>query len=89
MTPSILNYFLNKSKIPLTSSILDNGTFITDPSQKANTFNVYFAEQCTLGTGSEPPRFKYKTNSIHFKIEVDKEEISRLTQALLPRKWHG
>ena len=49
---SILKTFYNDKKIPLISPLLVDNKFVTDIKTniktKANIFNEYFAEQCTL-----------------------------------------
>ena len=53
---SILHRFLHKRKIPKIPPIRHNNTFLTDTLVKANTFNSFFAKQCSLiETGSELP----------------------------------
>ena len=53
---SILHSFLCKHKIPKIPLIRHNSTFLTDVMVKANTFNSFFAKQCSLiETGSELP----------------------------------
>ena len=45
---SILHRFLHKRKIPKIPPIRHNNTFLTDTLVKANTFNSFFAKQCSL-----------------------------------------
>ena len=53
---SILHSFLHKHKILKISPMRHNNTFLTDAMVKANTFNSFFAKQCSLiETGSELP----------------------------------
>ena len=53
---SILRSFLHMRKIPKIPPIRYNNTFLTDTLVKANTFNSFFAKQCSLiETGSELP----------------------------------
>ena len=53
---SILHNFPHKRKIPKIPPIRHNNTFLIDTMVKANTFNSFFAKQCSLiETGSELP----------------------------------
>ena len=45
---SIINTFLNKSKIPRIPPLLVAGSLISDCLEKAKLFNAYFLEQCIL-----------------------------------------
>ena len=45
---SILKTFYNDKKIPLIPPLLVDDKHVTDIKTKANIFNEYFAEQCTL-----------------------------------------
>ena len=45
---SILKTFYNDKKIPLITPLLLDNKFVTDIKTKANTFDEYFAEKCTL-----------------------------------------
>ena len=44
---SLINTVLNKAKIPIIPSLLENGLFVTDFTEKAQLFNDYFILQCT------------------------------------------
>ena len=45
---SILKSFVNDKKIPVISPLYHNGNFITHFRQKAELFNSFFAEQCSI-----------------------------------------
>ena len=56
---SILKTFLNNKKIPCIPPIYHNSNYITGFKEKAQTFNDFFAKQCTLVENSS----KLPTNS--------------------------
>ena len=45
---SILNKFVHKKKIPLIPPIFSNNNYVTDISEKAHLFNIFFANQCKI-----------------------------------------
>ena len=45
---SILKSFVNDKKIPIILPLYHNGNFITNFCQKAELFNSFFAEQCSI-----------------------------------------
>ena len=45
---SLLKSFLSNKKFPIISPILQNNAFATDFEKKAELFNSYFSNQCTL-----------------------------------------
>ena len=45
---SILKTFYNDKKVPLIPPLLIDNKFVTDIKTKANIFNKFFADQCTL-----------------------------------------
>ena len=53
--------FLKKIKNLIIPPILFNNAFISDVQEKADLFNNYFAQQCTLIGGSCLPPFKLRT----------------------------
>ena len=53
---SILKTFLNNKKIPCIPPLLHQDKFVTDLKEKANIFNNFFAEQCSIiSNNSELP----------------------------------
>ena len=44
---SLINKILNKTKVPLIPSLLENDVFILDFEAKAKIFNDYFILQCS------------------------------------------
>ena len=45
---SVLKRFLNDKKIPCLLSLFHKNKFVTDFWEKAETFNSFFAKQCSL-----------------------------------------
>ena len=55
---SLINTFLNKTKIPIIPPLLENGIFVTYFTEKPQLFNDYFILQCTtIDTGSVIPEY--------------------------------
>ena len=55
---SLITTVLNKAKIPIKPSLLENGFFVTDFTEKAQIFDGNFLLQSTtIETGSVPPQF--------------------------------
>ena len=44
----MLKTFLNNKKIPCIPSLLHQEKFVTDFKEKANIFNYFFADQCSI-----------------------------------------
>ena len=87
---SILNKFLNKKKIPLIPPIDVNGVYVTDTCQKADLFNEYFADQCTvIDNTSTLPEFSPKTNASLNHINITENEILSIIRSLNHNKVHG
>ena len=87
---SILKRFLNKIKIPTIPPILVNGTFVTDFKKKANIFNDFFADQCSIfNNGSVLPGINLKTNKQLTNIIISDQDLSAIIKNLNPNKAHG
>ena len=87
---SVLKKLMGTSKFSNIPPILDNDTFITDPTDKATLFNTFFAKQCTvvptsstLPTDGATPPFSINT------INISEEKILDLIQGLNANKSHG
>ena len=79
---SILQSFLHKRKIPRIPLIRHNNTFLTDTMVKANTFNSFFAKQCSLiETGSELPVDYLLTYHRLESVNLDPAKILSINQA--------
>ena len=85
-----LNRFLKKGKIPTIPPIEHEGEIVTDFSRKANLFNNFFADQCTiLDNGSTLPEFSYLTEHRISEVEFSDERISKVIKDLNPNKARG
>ena len=88
---SILKTFANGRKVPVIPPLLINNEFISNFKTKANYFNRFFNQQCTvISTDSSiPSSVNLKTNETVTKINFDEQLISKLIVALNPNKAHG
>ena len=87
---SILHRFLHKRKIPKIPPIRHNNTFLTDTLVKANTFNSFFAKQCSLiETGSELPAEYLLTHHRLESVNLDPAKIISIIRAFDVSKTHG
>ena len=87
---SLINKVLNKSKIPPIPPLLENGVFVTDFTEKAQSFNDYFARQCsTIDTSSVIPSQSPKTTTIIADISISDEGILSIVRSLNNSKAHG
>ena len=67
---SLLKNFLNNKKIPIIPPILRNNALVTDFKKKAELFNYYFANQCTLINSNS-------TLPVNVQYLTDKRQISQ------------
>ena len=88
---SILKTFYNGKKIPLIPPLLVNDNFVTDMKTKADIFNNFFAEQCTLlNTDSKLPINQiFLTQSRLSSLDFNEDEILKISRALNIHKAHG
>ena len=88
---SILNQFLHKRKTPRIPPIRDtSNNIVVDVPKKANIFNNFFANQCSLiDTDSVLPQENFKTNLRINNILLDEAKILALIRALDVNKAHG
>ena len=87
---SILKTILNNKKVPCIPSIYHNKNYFTDFKEKAQTFNDFFAKQCTLVEKSR----KLPTNSFNIinnllsTITFTKDDTAKIIKNLNPNKAH-
>ena len=87
---SILHSFLYKRKIPKIPPMRHNNTFLTDTMVKANTYNSFFAKQCSLiETGSELPADYLLTHHRLESVNLDPAKILSIIRAFDVSKAHG
>ena len=81
--------FLKKIKNLVIPPILLNNAFITDVQEKADLFNTYFAQQCTLIDGSCLPPFMLLTEKKLSVVLFYDSDIADIIENLKPDKSHG
>ena len=87
---SILKNFTSNVKMPCIPPILYNNSIISDFQKKADAFNAYFADQCTvLETGSELPPCEFLTQEKLKKCTFSKDDICSILLAIKENKSHG
>ena len=88
---SLLKSFVNDKKMPIIPPLYHNGNFITDFCQKAELFNSFFAEQCSILLNSSKlqtnlaPRRDQSITSVNFS----QDDILKINHNLNPNKAHG
>ena len=88
---SLINSVLNKAKVPNIPPLLENGSFVTDFSAKAQLFNDHFIRQCTeINTGSVAPQHDTSASSSQINdVTISEEQILNIIRSLNPNKAHG
>ena len=88
---SILKSFLIGKKIPCIPPPFENNEYITDFKKKAELFNSFFANHCSLiNNNSQLPRtLSYKTNERLYSIKITDDDILKIIAKLDPNKAHG
>ena len=88
---SILKTFYTDKKILLIPPLLVDDKHVTDIKTKANIFNEYFAEECTLLKNSSvlPINQTFLTQSRLTSLDLNEEEILKIIRALNIHKAHG
>ena len=88
---SLLKSFLNNKKTPIIPPILHNNAFVTDFKKKAELFNSYFANQCTLINSNKalPVNVQYLTDKRLSSFDFSEDDIMKVIQKLDPNKAHG
>ena len=88
---SILKTFLNNKKIPSIPPLLHQDKFVTDFKEKANIFNNFFADQCSIvSNNSELPATRTKkTQESLSTINFSTDDILKIIRNLDPNKAHG
>ena len=83
--------FLNNKKILCIPPIYHNNNYITGFKEKAQTFNDFFAKQCTLveNTSKLPTDSFKRINNLFSTISFTKDDIAKITRNLNPNKAHG
>ena len=86
----LLKSFLNNKKIPIIPPILHNNAFVTDFRKKAELFNSYFTNQCTLinSNNTLPVTVQYWTDKRRSSFDFSEDDILKVIQKLDPNKSH-
>ena len=81
---------LNKAKIPCIPPLLEDNKYVTDLKKKAELFNLFFAEQCSIIYNSSglPSNFLKKTDKSISAITFTCDDIATLSKNLNPNKAH-
>ena len=88
---SILKSFLNNKKIPLIPPLFYENCFITNFKEKAELFNSFFADQCSLMSNASklPSNFTLYTDNRLSTVTFSQDDIGKIIQNLNPNKAHG
>ena len=88
---SILKTFFNCKKVPLIPPLLIDNKFVTDMKTKANIFNTFFADQCTLLKSNSmlPTNQMFLTQARLQSFDLNEDEILKIIKALNVNKAHG
>ena len=87
---TILNNFRNNIKIPSVPPSLISDETITNIVQKVNTFNEYFASQCTsLENSSKLPPLLINTDKRLNTVSIRRKDITSIIKSLNSTKAHG
>ena len=82
---SILKTFLNNKKIPCIPPLFHENKFITNFKEKAELFNTFFANQCTLLNNSSvlPNNLTKLTNKSLNTVNFSTDDISKIINKML------
>ena len=88
---SLLKIFLNNKKIPLIPPLFHENHFITDFKEKAELFNFFFSNQCSLlkNCSKRPTNPRYVTDKRLRTINFTADNIEKIIVSLNSNKVHG
>ena len=88
---SILKTFLNNKKIPCIPPLFHENKFITDFKEKAELFNHFFVNQCSLLSNNSvlPTDLPQLTNKCLDSIHFSSSDIAKTINLLDPNKAYG
>ena len=88
---SLLKIFLNNRKISLIPPLFHENRFITDFKEKAELFNSFFSNQCSLlkNCSKLPTNLRYVTDKRLRTINFTTDNIEKIIVSLNPNKAHG
>ena len=78
-------------EIPCITPLFGNNEYITDFKKKAELFNSFVANQCSLNNNNSqlPPTLFYKTNERLSSVKITNDDILKIIAKLDPNKAHG
>ena len=77
-------------KIPCISPLFEDNEYIADFKKKAELFNSFFANLCSLINNSQlPPTLSYKTNERLSSVKITDDDILKIITKLDQNKAHG
>ena len=87
---STLKMFLNNKKIPCIPPLRHQNKYVTDFKEKAEIFNSFFAEQCSLMNNSSKllSIFLKRTDKFISSISFSSNNIARIIRELDSNKAH-
>ena len=87
---SILTIFLNNKKISCILPLLHLDKFVADFKERANIFNNFFADQCSIvsNTGELPVILTKKTYESLSTRNFSTDDILKIIRNLAPNKTH-
>ena len=79
---SLLKIFLNNKKIPIIPPLYHKNEFVIDFKKKAELFNSFFLDQCSLINQSSelPSKLEYLTQSHLLLINFSMDDIAKIVQ---------
>ena len=88
---SILKSLLTGKKVPCIPPIFHDNKFITNFREKAELFNSFFANQCSLITNTSvlPTNCESLTDKSLSNISFTDNDIGKIIKSLDPNKAHG
>ena len=88
---SLLKIFLNNKKIPLIPPLFHENRFIIDFKEKAEFFNSFFSNQCSLlkNCSKLPTNPRYVTDERLRTINFTADNIEKIIVSLNSNKAHG
>ena len=88
---SLLKIFLNNKKISIIAPHYHKNEFVIDFKKKAEFFNSFLADQCSLISNSSElqSKLEYLTQSCLSSITFSKDDIAKMIQNFDPNKAHG
>ena len=88
---SILKTFLNNKKIPCIPPVFQNNKFVINFKEKAELFNTFFAEQCSLSKNNSelPKSLLFLTEKRLSNVQISNENTIKIINNLNPNKAHG